>query len=207
LEFGCGTGGNLALLSGYVELYAIEPNETARASAEKRRVARIQPGSLPDELPYNEPIFDLVVMTDVLEHVEDDFQALLGFRHLLKEKGYMVVTVPACPFLWGDHDNLHHHKRRYTKITLSEIFLNAGYSIQFISYINTILFPFIAVRRIFNSLLGVAGGDDLRMPPTFINGLLERIFASARHVFKLSLLPFGVSLILLTTKRGPQHRC
>lgn len=204
LEIGCGTGGNLALLSKYGELHAIEPHDSARLWAENRGLAHIRPGSLPDGLPYDKPRFDLVVMTDVLEHVAKDLQALKRVRQILKADGHIVVTVPATPCLWSDHDVLHHHQRRYTRRTLTAIFLQAGYRIRFISYTNMILFPLIAAARLGKTRFGTAGTDDLAMPPALINHLLQKIFAGERHLFKLGALPFGVSLLLLATPRSPQ---
>ena len=56
---------------------------------------------------------DLVVMTDVLEHLDDPAGALGAVRARLKPGGALLMTVPATPWLWSAHDVTHHHRRRY----------------------------------------------------------------------------------------------
>jgi len=58
--------------------------------------------------------FDLVAALDVLEHVDDDD----GFLReqlvpALAPDGVAVVSVPAHPGLWSDHDRMLDHRRRY----------------------------------------------------------------------------------------------
>ena len=58
--------------------------------------------------------FDLVLLLDVIEHVEDD-EAFVGLEvvPLLAEGGTAVVSVPAHPGLYSDHDRMLGHHRRY----------------------------------------------------------------------------------------------
>ena len=114
LEMGCGTGGNLSLLSQYGEVYGVELDNFARNYASKRHIGPILPGSLPHEIPYQDNFFDLIALLDVLEHVEEDGLSLVQLHKKLKPGGYLLITVPAFPALWSAHDEAHHHKRRVT---------------------------------------------------------------------------------------------
>ena len=59
----------------------------------------------------------------------------------LSDKGVILVTVPAFPFLWSRHDERHHHFRRYTRKTLAEVAAKAGLKVRYSSYFNFFLFP------------------------------------------------------------------
>jgi SAM-dependent methyltransferase len=198
LEVGCGTGGNLSLLSHYGEVYGVEQDTFARNYALNRQIAPILPGSLPYDIPYQDNFFDLIVLLDVLEHVEEDGLSLVQLHKKLKPGGYLLITVPAFPALWSAHDEAHHHKRRYTLKTLGPIVREANYKIIFHSYMNTILFPIIAGLRVIKQS---RGNDDLFMPPSILNYLLYKTFAIERHLLKLVSLPFGTSLLVLA-RRG-----
>ena len=200
LEVGCGTGGNLTLLAKYGKVYGVELDDTAREYACRRGIGTILPGSLPDEIPFTGQLFDLIVMTDVLEHVGEDQVALERIYLRLRLGGYILITVPAFPSLWSRHDALHHHKRRYTKERLRTILINGGYTIVKTSYINCILFPAIAGVRLMQRFLGMAEADDLKLYPPFINRLLAGLFAGEGHLLGSVSLPFGLSLLCVGRK-------
>lgn len=58
--------------------------------------------------------FDLVLLLDVLEHIDDDEGFLAGeVVPLMAPGGTAVVSVPAHPSLFSDHDRMLEHHRRY----------------------------------------------------------------------------------------------
>lgn len=198
LEVGCGTGGNLSLLSRYGQVYGMELDETARQYALRRNLAPILPGCLPDDIPFHGRLFDLIVLTDVLEHVEEDELSLQRLHLRLKPGGYILITVPAFPFLWSVHDDLHHHKRRYTKSNLSAIVKRTKFDIIILSYINFFLFLPITLLRLYNRLKNIKNSDDLEMPRPWVNKFLAKLFSLERYFLKKNVsLPFGVSLLLV----------
>jgi SAM-dependent methyltransferase len=200
LEVGCGTGGNLTLLARYGRVYGMELDATAREYALRRQVGPIHPGRLPAEIPFDGELFNLLVLTDVLEHVDQDDLSLRYLFNRLQSGGYLLLTVPAFQGLWSRHDDLHHHRRRYNRGRLRAILVDAGFEVLLLSYLNTWLFPVIAALRLYGKFLGKAKMDDLAMPPPKINQLLAGIFASEGKVIKLIRLPFGVSLLALARK-------
>lgn len=200
LEMGCGTGGNLPLLAGYGKVYGVELDETALEYARQRKIGTILPGKLPDEIPFTDLLFDLIVMTDVLEHVDEDQLSLIRLREWLKPGGYLLVTVPAFPSLWSRHDESHHHKRRYMMRELRNKFINAQLFIVKASYINFFLFPVIAALRILQRFLEKGDSDDLKSYPPLINRLLAKLFGGEGRLLKFISLPFGLSLLLVGRK-------
>ncbi len=207
LDAGSGTGGNLAMLSSFGTVYAMEMDAEARALANQRGIVAVQEGELPGKIPFGDQAFDLIAMFDVLEHIEQDFDALSALHARLKPHGMLLLTVPAFEMLWSMHDAMHHHKRRYTVAPLMRLMERAGYTVRFASYINFWLFPLIAIVRILDRLSGNRligkksdGNAELSIPPAPINWLLMKIFASEAGLISRMRLLFGVSIVLLAQK-------
>ena len=201
LDAGCGTGGNLTALAGFGDVIGVESDDTAIELARGRGVAQVYKGSLPNNMPAESARCDLVVMTDVLEHIDADRESLVTIKTLMNAGGYLIITVPAFRFLWGPHDTLHHHKRRYVAATLRSIIEDAGLKVLHISYFNTLLFPLVALIRLYERLRPPNSATvDLALPGELTNRLLERIFAIERHVVYRTILPFGVSLLAIARK-------
>jgi SAM-dependent methyltransferase len=199
LEAGCGTGGNLSLLAQYGQVFAIESNEVAREFASQNRCAEVKAGTLPDNIPFQHEKFDLIVLLDVLEHLEEDARSLQALSEQLKAGGYLLVTVPALPFLWSQHDEKHHHYRRYVKTGLHQLVENACFKIIKLSYFNFFMFPIVLLIRLLHRV-SKKEQDDLSLPPPWLNWLLKKIFASERYLINMMSLPIGVSLILIAQK-------
>jgi len=196
LEAGCGTGGNLQILSELGRVTGVEMTPRAAAMARERGTADVLTGFLPDGMPPLKQKFDVILLLDVLEHIADDVDSLAALRKLLAPGGYVVVTVPAFPFLWGRHDIVHQHKRRYVDSTLRSSIMKSGLRVRHISYYNTLLFPAIAALRIFERFLKNARSlDPLAVPAGFLNRALCALLSSERHVVTRGRLPFGISLL------------
>jgi hypothetical protein len=104
--------------------------------------------------------------------------------------------VPAYPWLWSAHDVALGHRRRYTAGGLRRLAAGAGFTVDRVSYFNTLLFPVVALARAWKRVTGGAT-HDLRRPAPALNRRLEWLFALERHVVPRVPLPFGASLLLL----------
>jgi len=201
LDLGCGTGGNLEMLSAYGEVTGVELDDTAADLARQRGHAPVLGGGLPDKLALDEESFDCVTLFDVLEHIPQDEESLATVSRLLQPNGYVFMTVPAFKFLWGPHDVAHHHQRRYRAKQLRSLLQGAGFSIVKLSYYNTWLFPPAALVRLARKIIpGGEAGVELTLPPAWVNRMLESLFASERHVLTRAGFPFGVSLLAVGEK-------
>jgi SAM-dependent methyltransferase len=197
LEVGAGTGGNVAMLESFGPVTLLEPNPVARSILSQKGFSVID-GTLPGVPPLPEKSVDLIAMLDVLEHIDDDEAALRTLRPLLSPEGKILLTVPAFAWLWSHHDVYHHHKRRYSRQDLEAVLARAGYTLEFLSSFNTLLFPLVVLARLWARLWGEKNHSDMKMPPLWLNTLLKTIFALERHVLgRGRRLPVGVSLLVV----------
>src|SRR5262249_54945078 len=91
--------------------------------------------------------YDLVTLFDVLEHLDDDSEALGKAKSLLGDGGKLVVTVPAHRFLWSPHDVINQHRRRYRRSELRLRVREAGLRLDRMTYFNSYLFPAVYFAR------------------------------------------------------------
>jgi len=202
LEPGCGTGGNFPLLARHGRVFAMDADESALRFATSRKLADLAHGSLPDDIPFVGTNFDLAIMTDVLEHLDDPVGSLRAIHARLKPHGWLLLTVPAMPWLWSDHDLTHHHRRRYYARDLQTNLTTAGFEVTYLSYYNFILFLPIATARMIGRLVRgtremTNGHHDLALPAPLLNRILFQLFAAERKIVGKIRIPSGVSLIAL----------
>ena len=198
LEIGCGTGHNLAMLGEFGEVDALELDETARAVAEKRLGRPVMDSPLPELRGVPERHYDLIGSFDVIEHIDDDRAALASIAKRLKPGGRLVVTVPAHQWLWSAHDEVNHHKRRYSRRALKRLFEQSPLKLEAIGYFNSLLFPVAVAKRLASRVSG-SEDSDLKLPAAPVNYLLERIFAGERGLVGRVPLPPGVSLFAVAS--------
>jgi SAM-dependent methyltransferase len=196
LDVGCGTGATLQALSQRYKAFGIDPSSLAIDQCRARGLANAAVGTL-EEFPFPGKSFDLIAMLDVIEHIDDDVAALQLAKKLLKDGGHILLTVPAFQFLWSKHDEINQHKRRYAKRVLKECLEKSGYTVDFISYYNTFLFPLAFVERVFEKILRTDASIALKIPPAPLNALFTRLFGCERWWLEVGPFPFGLSLLAI----------
>jgi len=196
LEVGCGTGGNLSMLSSFGELKAFEMDSEALTLACKKYIsgATLSLGCCPDQIPFRGEKFDLICMFDVLEHIDRDEETLAILKNYLSPGGRILISVPAYQWLNGSHDEFLQHRRRYTATSLKKIINSAGFNIEKMSYFNFFLFPIALISRISSRVFNSKKSSKISVPSRFVNSVLNTIFASERYLLKKNNLPFGLSL-------------
>jgi SAM-dependent methyltransferase len=197
IDAGSGTGGMLPLLSAYGDVRGIESEpiavEWSRANYPDHPVTV---GDLPDDLPSDVEV-DLITAFDVIEHLDDDVHVLRAMRGRLRPDGALVVTVPALPWLWSNHDDRNGHRRRYTMKSLRGALEAGGYCIDHISSFNTVLLPAVAAVRAtqrFRRSVDDAS-SDFTMPNRLVNRVLTMVFSLERRWVARLRIPLGVSII------------
>jgi SAM-dependent methyltransferase len=103
--------------------------------------------------------FDVVMLMDVLEHVDDDVGFLSEIvRRNVAAGGAVLLSVPAWPQLFGSHDERLGHKRRYTPSGARELVHRAGLDVRVAGGLFHALLP---IRAISNAVERRSG----RAPP------------------------------------------
>ena len=198
LEIGCGTGHNLDMLACFGSVDAVEMDEAARAVASERLGRPALDSTLPELRGVPRGVYDLVALLDVLEHVEDDRASLASIASALKPGGRILLTVPAHPWMWSAHDEVNHHKRRYTKKTLRAVIGEAGLRVEVLTWFNSLLFPLAAAARLAGRVTGKEDSDD-KLPPAPVNKTFEFLFGLERYAVGRVPLPPGVSLVAVAS--------
>ena len=174
LDVGCGTGFVLERLAERFEVTGLEPDDSVRARAHPTIAAKLLRGGSDNLSALAGRTFDAVLMLDVLEHVDDDVEALQQVKPAIRPGGLLLATVPANPKLWSQHDVLNEHRRRYTLALLDEQLSAANYAVQHLTYINSRLYPLAWAHRLVarNTMGGLA------VPPNPLNRLFTLVFSS-----------------------------
>jgi SAM-dependent methyltransferase len=213
VDVGCGTGANIAALADGYRCVGIDTSPEAIELA-ARRFPNVQflCGLAPQDLGDIVDTARLYLLTDVLEHVSDDFELLSHLLAAAEPNSYFLITVPAHLSLWSPHDVAFGHYRRYDRQRLEAVWDGLPVSVKLCSYYNARLYPVVRAVRAANRLLGRASGaagTDFRIPATPVNRLLERTFAGeSRRLLQMLQgkhicgYRTGVSLIALL-ERGP----
>ncbi len=94
----------------------------------------------------------LVLLTDVLEHVEDDTGLLAHYLEVVPKDARFLISVPAFQFLWSGHDVFLEHKRRYTLNEIADVVRRGGLTVEWRAYYFGFVFPIAAVYRLFGNL-------------------------------------------------------
>ncbi len=141
---------------------------------------------------------DLVLMMDVLEHVDDDRWLLRHYAEKVPAGAHFLVTVPAFAFLWSGHDVFLEHKRRYRLPEIEAAMRDAGLEIVHGSYYFGFVFPLAAAVRLADRNT-TEPRSSLKQQGALTNGLLTAICAAELPLFPINRLA-GLSCFVLARK-------
>ena len=201
LDAGSSTGTNLRMLRdlGYTHAVGLDKSPDAARFCHEKGLGPVLVGDL-RELPFASDRLDVVLATDIVEHVEDDMRAAQEIARVLEPGGSALLTVPAFPALWGRQDDVSHHRRRYRRGELERVVERAGLRIVERFYFNWILLPPIwAARQVMRIARSrVDSENQVNMP--LLNAALLRLFTLDVRLARRVKPPAGVSLLLLCRK-------
>jgi trans-aconitate methyltransferase len=153
----------------------------------------------------DQPTQNLVVMMDVLEHVDDDVGLLRQYSETLPPDGWVLISVPAFQFLWSGHDIFLEHRRRYTRRQIEDVVQKAGLTVVRSRYFFGLLFPAAAAIRLYAAWRlkrqGPAPKSDLRKAPALLNWALTLL----QDIERVTLFRFnkiaGLSIFCLARRK------
>ena len=197
LDAGCGSGRNMVELSKFGTAVGLEPSERGAEVARARGVGEVVVATI-DTMPFEARRFDLITCLDVLEHIEDDREALRELRRVARPGGVLLITVPAYPQLWSSHDELNRHYRRYTRPELLSRAVDAGWHPRRTTHFNLLLLPVAAAWRLAERLRPGEAPEtsELQRTPAALNWMLEQpLRAEAALLRSGRRIPAGLSLV------------
>ena len=199
LDVGCGDGLFFNKLAEFGDVDGVEPDEgLVNPQGPFRERIRIAPfdTDFRSSAPYS-----LVLMLDVLEHLNDPGEALHHAHSLLTPAGALLLTVPAFQILWTNHDTINHHLVRYRRSTLRPLLRQAGFTILEERYWYQWTCPVKLAIRMFESVLRHPPAVA-RVPPKWINRPLYWISRAEQETLGAIGMPFGSTLMVYCTKQG-----
>jgi SAM-dependent methyltransferase len=201
LDVGSGTGANLRLLREmrFTHVVGIDVSSVARQLCRDKGFGDVLAADV-RTLPFMTGSFDLVLATDVVEHVAQHERALDEIARVLKPGGTALLTVPAFMSLWGFQDKIAHHQRRYRRGDFVALVAAAGLSVKRSYYFNFLLFAPIWIARQVLEIVRPDIVSENDVNNRFINAVLRRVFMLDVALARRIAPPFGVSFFVLATK-------
>jgi SAM-dependent methyltransferase len=191
IDVGCGTGGNIAALADRYRCVGIDTSAEAIDLAHHRfQQVQFIAGQAPKDIGPLATEAKLFLLTDVLEHIEDDYAMFSELLAAASPGCYFLLTVPADESLWSEHDESFGHYRRYDPARLEGVWAGLPVTTLLVSHFNSRLLPVIRLVRAWNRRRGQAAGrsgTDFWLPNPLSNRLLTAAMAgeSARLVAAL----------------------
>lgn len=203
LDVGCGTGYNLGVLAPWGRVEGVDPAPEALAYCRQKGNDRVKSADA-TSLPYPPAHFGLLTALDVIEHIEDDRRALREWYRVLQPGGTLLIFTPALPWLYGEHDRIVQHFRRYRKRELKERLEGAGFEVQHLSYAILAVLPIVLMVRAVLDRLSHRPHAEMSLPPFPVNLGLTALCAGERPFVLGPGLPLGMSLAAVA--RRPAER-
>lgn len=203
LEMGCSGGPLIQFLTqnGFQNIIGIDISKSAIELCKNRGIKHVEvmDGA---KTRFKDNEFDLVIASDILEHIKNDSAALSEWHRILKPNGKLIVFVPAFNFLWSNHDEINHHYRRYSKTQLKKGIEKANFRLDDISYWNFSLFFPSSILRIFQHLQSDSNEkrDQLYELNHLVNKILIDLLKVENWFLKFFNFPLGVSVFAVCRK-------
>jgi SAM-dependent methyltransferase len=200
VEVGAGVGTFSRLLldeSGPDRLVLVEPADNLAPLLRRRfdgdRRVEVVHGYL-EEVPPDVGA-DAIVAVNVLEHVADERAFLHAAARALAPDGFLLVLVPAGPWLFGALDEEFGHVRRYTRATLEQALDATGFRPRAIRYQN---FPGIMAWFLLGRVL-----RRRTLPPGAVARYDRFVVPWLARLEEVWRPPFGQSLVAVASKVAP----
>lgn len=192
LDIGCGNGLFFDRLREFGVPEGVEPDPKLVTDEGRAR-------GMITVAPFNESFlpakrYDLILMLDVIEHVDTPAAFVKHAASLLKDDGRMIITVPAFNLLWTAHDDFNLHRTRYTTGSLGGLLGGLSLRTLELRYLFRWLFvPKLLVRL--KELLSVSAPKPAAVPSSLLNLVALLVSRIDLTTLRGAPLPFGTSVL------------
>jgi SAM-dependent methyltransferase len=179
LDYGCGSADVSEYLMGPCGMPAGTAYDPALSHVEiaDRRIAATAGLRHANRAAELEAGFDFAVLFDVIEHVPDAPGALRELHGLVRDDGWLIVTVPYNRYEWGIDDLFYGHLRRLSRRGVISLLENNGWDA--VRTLDPTFPTFWLIRRLY--LLATRISPKLRARHQATGSDLERTFASSKQ--------------------------
>ena len=138
--------------------------------------------------------YDYAYSLNVLEHIEDDGQALRELHRVLKPGAPLLLYVPAFACLYTSMDAKVGHRRRYRRATLMRLSTQAGFAVQRAEYVDCLGF----FATLLFKLVGNSRGDINRSAIKWYDRIVFPVSCGLDHLFGRI---FGKNLLVIAVRQ------
>ncbi len=178
---------------GIKKVYLVDINYTAEEIAATKNNKIEKTLRIPEKIENG-----LVILMDVLEHLEDDLKMLQEIKAAcVGDNNHFFITVPAFTSLWSGHDDYLGHYRRYKIATLTAVLKKANFTTHNSYYLYGSLFPMVFAARKLGNLKKKEATSNMKPFNPLVNKILlavtsaEMAFTSANKVFGVTCVAQG----------------
>jgi SAM-dependent methyltransferase len=211
VEIGCSSGFLLrdlmARLSDHFFLGADYTHETLETLGKQLPAVPLVQFDL-THCPLPDAFADVVVLLNVLEHIEDDEAAIAELFRIVRPGGSVIIEVPASSSLFDVYDRVLLHHRRYDMSALLARLRKAGFRVERKSHLGFLLYPAFYLSKRLNQLRYRAGSgiDEQAVISRMIKAtressrLLGFVMRCERMMRRYMYLPFGIRCLVTCRK-------
>ena len=157
--------------------------------------------------PLQDETVDGATALNVLEHIDNDEEALRQMHRILRRGGVAHVEVPSGPSCYDIYDEVLMHHRRYTLSKLRMMCERIGFTVEWANHLGFFFFPFFWVTKQTNRVLAKSWSTEQKrravarqIRNTARSQLMSSMFSVERIGGRILRYPVGIRSVLRLRK-------
>jgi len=147
---------------------------------------------------------DAVILLNVLEHIDNDREAMRQVVRILKPGGIAIIEVPAGPHLYDVYDEYLQHYRRYSSASLASLMSTVGLEVLRQSHLGCSVYPAFAIVKRRNRRAADPAAKrrivESRIRQTRASVALKQLLRLEGWLGRLCSFPFGIRCVAVGRK-------